>query len=260
MAYGSMRFGTRSAFRPSWLFVALVGLTIAGGLAAWFGTVNVQLAVIVFVLAGWMVSLCLHEYGHALLAYRGGDRHVAEAGYLTLNPLKYAHPILSIVLPVVFLLLGGIGLPGGAVWIDRHAIDSRRRQLWISLVGPLTNIVFGVLLAIPFFFLTAAGFLERPEFWGGVAFLGFLQITAGLLNLAPIPGVDGGNAYRPYLRTPWDRRFDLFQPYGMLILIVLLFEPRVNAIFFDVVRLLCELIGMPFDIAMYGRQLFQFWR
>src|SRR5262245_23030062 len=110
MSYRPMRFATRAAFRPSWLFLALIGLMIFGGVMAWYGTVNVRLAVFVFVVAGWLVSLCLHEYGHALLAYLGGDRTVAARGYLTLNPLKYAHPVLSIVLPVVFLLLGGIGL------------------------------------------------------------------------------------------------------------------------------------------------------
>ena len=66
------------------------------------------------------MSLCLHEYAHALVAYRAGDRGVADRGYLTLNPLKYTHPLLSIVLPVVVVMLGGIGLPGGAVWVD-HA-------------------------------------------------------------------------------------------------------------------------------------------
>jgi Zn-dependent protease len=96
---------------PSWIFLALVALTVFGGVMAWYGTINVGIAVFTFVTAGWIVSLSLHEYGHALVAYRGGDRSVASRGYLTLNPLKYAHPILSIVLPLVFLLLGGIGLP-----------------------------------------------------------------------------------------------------------------------------------------------------
>src|SRR6476469_3490492 len=113
MAYSSMRGTRRSAFQPSWIFLALIGLTIAAGVIAWYGTVNVNLAVFVFVVSRWLVSLSLHEYGHAMLAYRSGDHSVAGRGYLTLNPLKYAHPVLSIVLPIVFLLLGGIGLPGG---------------------------------------------------------------------------------------------------------------------------------------------------
>ena len=73
--------------------------------------------VFIFVIAGWMVSLCLHEFGHAFTAWRFGDHDVAVRGYLTLNPFKYSNPMLSMVLPLLFIALGGIGLPGGAVWV-----------------------------------------------------------------------------------------------------------------------------------------------
>jgi Zn-dependent protease len=257
MSYRSVPYTMRGAFRPSWIFLAMVGLTIFGGAMAWYGTVNVGLAVFVFVVAGWVVSLCLHEYGHALTAFRGGDHSVASRGYLTLNPLKYAHPILSIVLPLLFLVLGGIGLPGGAVWIDRHAIRNKVTNSLISLIGPGMNLVLALLLCVPFGLdLDTAA---RPQFWAGVAFLAFLQLTAGILNLVPIPGLDGGNAIRPWLTDPWDRRFDLFAPYGMLILFALLWEPRVRYIFFGFVEFISSLIGLDFDLAMYGLNVFRFW-
>ena len=69
--------------------------------------------IVLLVLAGWAVSLCLHEFGHAYTAYRGGDRSVRAKGYLTLDIRRYADLGLSLVLPVFFLLLGGIPLPGG---------------------------------------------------------------------------------------------------------------------------------------------------
>ena len=69
----------------------------------------------VFVVFGWLVSLCLHEFGHAYTAWRYGDQDVEVRGYLTLNPLKYANPLLSLGVPLLFIALGGIGLPGGAV-------------------------------------------------------------------------------------------------------------------------------------------------
>src|SRR6266700_2273408 len=75
-----------------------------------------------FVVSGWLISLCLHEFGHAYTAWRYGDHAVAVRGYLTLNPARYADAGLSIVLPMIFLVTGGIGLPGGAVYIDRGAI------------------------------------------------------------------------------------------------------------------------------------------
>ena len=67
----------------------------------------------------WKAQVALHEFGHALVAFWGGDRSVVDKGYLTLNPLKYTHPFLSLVLPMLILVLGGIGLPGGAVYINR---------------------------------------------------------------------------------------------------------------------------------------------
>ena len=63
------------------------------------------------VLIGWIFSLTLHEFMHAFVAYQGGDWTVREKGYLTFNPLKYTHPVYSILLPLLFLFLGGLGLP-----------------------------------------------------------------------------------------------------------------------------------------------------
>jgi Zn-dependent protease len=253
----TLRWTTRASFRPSWVFVALVGVMALGGVLAWYGT-TVRLAVFLFVIGGWLVSLCLHEFGHAVVAFRNGDLSVASKGYLTLNPLKYAHPVLSILLPVIFILIGGIGLPGGAVGIDRHAIRSKRAETWISLIGPAVNIVLGLLLAVPFWLRIDT--VDHYAFWAGVAFLAFLQITAGILNLIPLPGLDGGNAMRPWLKYPWDRRFDLFAPYGLIILFALLFSRWVNILFFDFVYWFSDTIGLPRFAIEVGRLLFQFWR
>ncbi|GAA1825807.1 site-2 protease family protein [Luedemannella flava] len=250
--------GNRDLFRPSAVFLGVVALFITGGVMAWRGYGNIGFDVFLFVVAGWIVSLCLHEYAHALIAYRAGDVQVAAKGYLTLNPLRYAHPILSVVLPVVFLLLGGIGLPGGAVWIDHHAIRSKVADSLISLSGPATNLLFAGVLAAPFWL--GVDVAAHPGFWSGVAFLGFLQVSAGVLNLMPLPGLDGGNALRPWLRGGGARMFDLFAPYGMLLLFALLFEPRVNQAFFAVVDTLADAIGLPTWLSSAGNNLMRFWR
>jgi len=248
----------REAFRPSPVFLALVALCVTGGVMAWNDFGNPSLDVFVFVVAGWLVSLCLHEYAHALLAYRAGDVSVAGRGYLTLNPFKYTHPLLSLVLPVLFLLMGGIGLPGGAVWVDRHAIRGRLADSLISAAGPAVNVVLSIGLCLPFFFVDNVG--EHLTFWAGLAFLAFLQITASLLNLAPVPGVDGGNLLKPWLPPNWQRGFDMVAPFGMLLLIAVLFEPRANTIFFGVVFAFSDLLGLPSDLYSIGFGLLQFWR
>jgi hypothetical protein len=77
------------------------------------------------VIVGWIASVCLHEFGHAIVAYWGGDTTVKDKGYLTLNPLKYTDIGYSLALPVVFLILGGIALPGAAVYINHTLLRSR---------------------------------------------------------------------------------------------------------------------------------------
>ena len=70
----------------------------------------------------WIFSVCIHEFGHAIVAYWGGDHTVKDKGYLTLNPLRYANPVMSLLIPLVFLAMGGIGFPGGAVYINTQAL------------------------------------------------------------------------------------------------------------------------------------------
>jgi len=247
----------RGVIRPSGIFLGLVALWLTGALMAWFDFGNANVDVLLFVLAGWVVSLSLHEFSHALFAYRAGDRSVVDKGYLTLNPLKYTHPLLSIVLPLLFLLLGGIGLPGGAVYVDRHAVRSRWGASLISAAGPGANLVFSVVLTLPF--VLGADTTEHHTFWAALAFLAFLQFTATVLNLLPIPGLDGGNMLRPWLSHQAGRFFDVVAPFGMLILFAVLFEPIANRIFWDVVFTVTDAVGVPSWLVNEGWHFVHFW-
>jgi Zn-dependent protease len=120
------------------------------------------------------------------------------------------------------------------------------------------NVLFAVVLVAPL----AAGVdvFAHLDFWAAWAFLAWLQITASVLNLVPIPGVDGGNALRPWLSYDWRRGFDAVAPYGMLLFLLLLWQPRVNVLFFDVVDGLSRLVGLNTALADAGRANFMFWR
>jgi Zn-dependent protease len=249
----------REAFRPSPVFLGVLGVFLVSGWLAWNAIGFARLNVILFVISGWIVSLCLHEYAHAVVAYRAGDTAVAHRGYLTLNPLKYTHPVLSFVLPVLFIMLGGIGLPGGAVWVDRHAIRGGKVvDSLISLAGPATNVVFTLVLVLPFAFVTDIG--AHYTFWVAVAFLAFLQLTASLLNLLPIPGVDGGNTLYPWLSPQWQRGFDHVAPFGLLLLFALLWNPRAGGVFFGIVFAIGDALGLPRELYSQGFGMIQFWR
>src|ERR1041384_4108631 len=134
----------------------------------------------------WVFSVCLHEFGHAWVAYQGGDFTMKAKGYLSMNPLRYTHPVYSILMPVAFVMLGGIGLPGGAVYIDRSLLRSRAWGTAVSLAGPAANLVLIVFIAALF---RSKVVPQDPESLGAVsmAFLLFLQVSALILNLIPVP-------------------------------------------------------------------------
>jgi Zn-dependent protease len=245
--------------RPSPIFLAIVAATAFGGVLAWLdGAETGAMAyagVFVFVIAGWVVSLCLHEFGHAFTAWRFGDRSVAVRGYLDLDPRRYSNPWLSIGIPIAITALGGIGLPGAAVYLHTSFMTPVRRTI-VSLAGPSANLLLAVLLlGVTRAFVDP----EHPVFWAGVAFLGFLQITALLLNLIPIPGLDGYNALEPHLSPETQRALDQFKPYGIIFLVFLLFVPEVGRWFFGAVYWFFELSGVPGGLAQIGGGFTQFW-
>jgi Zn-dependent protease len=246
------------ATRPGPVFLAIVAVFALCGLVAWrYGRAadvfGARFALFGFVVAGWVISLCLHEFGHAYFAYRSGDHSVATRGYLTLDPRKYADVSLSFFIPVLFILLGGIGLPGGAVWIDRGAIRGRLRHSLISAAGPIANTLFA---APP----NDLGTLDHGIFWSGLYFLAFLQVTAALLNLLPIPGLDGFGIVEPYLPRHWVARVAQYGGYAFFILIALLWIPPVNHAFFDAVFHLTDALGIDQDWIRLGDTLFRFWQ
>jgi len=257
----------KNAFVPSPVFVGIVALTGVAGWMAWTDFGNVRVDVFLLVVCGWLLSLCLHEYAHALVAYVCGDRGVAERGYLRLNPLKYTSPMLSIVLPIIAVVLGGIGLPGGAVWVDHTYIRNKAQESLISLAGPATNLVFALLLAVPFWlgggrgisFFNGEIFGAHANFWIALAALAFLQVTATLLNFIPLPGLDGGNIVRPWLNEQYQRAYQLFAPYGFILLFLLLWQSRINVWFFRLVSWICGLIGIPDVLGQVGLYWMRFW-
>lgn len=207
-------------------------------------------ASIVFVIVGWIFSLCLHEWAHAATAVLGGDNSSATVSYLSFNPFKYLHPVLSIVLPVVFLLLGFIALPGGAVYLRRDLVRSRSWQSAISAAGPLMNIFVLIVLAIPFFLGMTFRF---PALTKAIAALAFFQVAAIILNLLPIPGLDGFGIIAPWLSREVLAAVSPFYNYGMLILFFLLFAFRpLSAAYFNAVESVLSFVHIPPLLAEIG--------
>jgi Zn-dependent protease len=154
------------------------------------------------VVIGWIMSVTLHEYAHGIVAYWGGDYTIRSRGGLTLNPLQYVDPVMSILLPMVFLLMGGVPLPGGATYVRRDLLRSRGWDSAVSAAGPAMNLLLFGLLAIPL--LPSVGWISYgPGEWTTaqkfVSALCFLQLLSVFLNLIPVPPLDGFGIIAPHM-------------------------------------------------------------
>jgi Zn-dependent protease len=255
--------GVRAGRGVSWIFLALLAVTVAAGIVLWADAGPAAPAVFAFVLAGWLVTLCLHEFSHALVAHRGGDDTVAGKGYLRLDPRRYGHPVLTLLLPLLFLVMGGIPLPGGAVMVERHRLRGRLTDSLVSAAGPAVNIAAAVLLlgVVSVAGPEAIYTLDEPRaaFWAALTFLAYLQVATALLNLCPIPGLDGYGMAEPYLPDNIRRAGASIRPFGFLILLALLVLPPTRAVFSAVVDGLVDAAGAPINGVYFGYDQFRFW-
>jgi Zn-dependent protease len=160
------------------------------------------------VVIAWIMSVVLHEFAHGIVAYWGGDYTIRERGGLTLNPLQYIDPFMSIILPVIFLAMGGIPLPGGSTFVRRDLLRSKAWSTAVSLAGPAMN--FLIFLGFCVLLHPRVGWIDPhlavvdwstpQKFVGAMA---FLQLFSVLLNLVPVPPLDGFQAISPYLPQEW---------------------------------------------------------
>lgn len=243
-------------------FIPLAAAFVASGAALYSGLASGGLPVFAFVLSGWVVSLCLHEFGHAYAAYRGGDVGVKDRGYLSLDPLGYSQPMFSIVLPVLFLAMGGIGLPGGAVYIDRSKLRSRGWDSLVSLAGPAMTALFLIVLTAPFWL----GLHERQNaaaeghFWAGLAMLAYLQAMALTFNLAPLPGFDGFGALAALMSPQTEQKLMHYaQPVLLIVILAILVYPPALMPVHLAALWLTDLLGVDVQPLALGLRLFRFW-
>ena len=244
----------------------LVGLTIlvaflaaGAGLAAAATASTLGPLTFAFVFLGWILAVMAHEFGHALVGYLAGDRTVKDKGYLAFDPRRYGDVGTSLVIPVLALLLGGVGFPGGAVYL-RH--DLMRSRLWraaASLAGPAATLV--VLLVLTFVLALWSRAALPDALFAGIAMLAFLQATALILNLLPLPGLDGFNAIRPFLPAAWAPALRRFEGLAMLALLAAVFLiPGVSDVLFGAAVTLAAVLGVPVQAMQAGWEAFHFWR
>lgn len=208
----------------------------------------------------WVFSVCLHEFGHALVAYWGGDYTVKDKGYLTMNPIHYTHPVYSILLPLVFMLAGGIGLPGGAVYIEDRLLRSRWWETLVALAGVAMNMALVFLISTLF----KLGLLQNdPSSLPSVA-MGFvmqLQISSILLNLIPVPPLDGFRAIAAWLPVHHKEKILETSNISQWILFLCLWRVQpVQEVFWRIVFYLTNVYGVDYRLCLAGWEHFHLFK
>ncbi len=181
-------------------------------------------------LVALVLSICVHEFGHAFVADKLGDPLPRSQGRVTLNPLAHIDPIGTLLLPLVAVFSGpAIGSRilgwGKPVQISLSAraitrkISIRTAHALVAIAGPMMNILFALVLSGVFFALIKAD--QRPLAIG-VANVIAMNIGLCLFNLLPVPPLDGGAVLAWFVPRRYDHLLDGLNRYGFIILFALL--------------------------------------
>ncbi len=176
---------------------------------------DITLSYILIVIGTLLVSMTVHEAMHALVGLKLGDDTAAEAGRVSLNPLKHIDPVMTVLLPAITLvlfhapILAAKPVPFNP---DRVRFNEFGAAL-IAFAGPASNLVLAVIAAVVFKFV-AGGELVYSIF---SVFIG-INVTLFVFNLIPIPPLDGSRVLYAFAPDPVRRFMEQIEPIGFYII------------------------------------------
>jgi Zn-dependent protease len=198
-----------------------------------------------------LIAVIFHEVAHGYVANALGDDTAKRAGRLTLNPLPHIDPLGSVILPLLLLISNSGFLFGWAkpVPVNFARLQHPKRDMvLVAAAGPLTNLAIAAASAMVFHWLkTHAGhglLFDRVVY--PVAMIAqrsvLMNVFLGVFNLIPIPPLDGGRVLAGLLPVGWGRQFAKIEPFGFVILIVLLMSHTLGVIVRQPIQLLLDVL------------------
>ncbi|MGH8583192.1 MAG: site-2 protease family protein [Gammaproteobacteria bacterium] len=174
-----------------------------------------------------LFAITLHEVAHGWMARSLGDRTAEMLGRLSLNPFKHIDPIGTVLVPVILLLIGGFifGWARPVPIAARNLKNPKRDMALVAVAGPAANLLMMMAWALIVRIAGVFGdyaFFSKPLIYMGMA---GIMINSVLLafNLLPIPPLDGSRVLAAFLPPRLSAQYEAIAPYGLIILMALLF-------------------------------------
>lgn len=192
-------------------------------------------------------AITVHEAAHGYVAKYFGDMTAYNEGRISLNPIKHIDPFGTILLPALTIMLGGI-LFGWAKPVPVNFANLRnpkKDMLWVAAAGPASNFIMAIFWVFVIkFAISAPESIAYPLTMMGKAGVS-INIVLMVLNLLPLPPLDGGRIAVSLLPNGLAQKFSQLERYGFIILIVLLFtgvlskilDPLINAVYSLIISL-----------------------
>jgi Zn-dependent protease len=191
-----------------------------------------------------LVAVILHEVAHGWAAEKLGDPTARKMGRITLNPLAHVDPFMTIILPAMLIALHSPFVFGGAKPVPvnpLHFPNPRRGMAYVAIAGPVMNfclvLLFWLLLRL---LVAVVPPMHVPSFtlilivkWIQHSIL--INLVLGTFNLIPVPPLDGGRILVGFLPLEIARRWARLEPYGLIIVMVLLVSGAVEKILWPIV-------------------------
>ena len=179
-------------------------------------------------LAAVLVATTCHEFAHAYVANRLGDPTAAQLGRLSLNPVKHLD-----LLGTLFFVLFGFGWAKPVPVNPANFRNPRQGMLQVALAGPLANVTVAFLLGVVGRTLAPGGSVLLMEM---LAFVAWINVILAVFNLIPIPPLDGSRILEAVLPSEHAYAYTRFQPYGVVVLLLLLYTGVVGRVMLPAAR------------------------
>lgn len=198
-------------------------------------------------------AITLHEAAHGYAARYFGDPTAYQAGRISLNPVRHIDPIGTLLIPAVILFASGGKFAFG--WAKPVPVNfarlrnPKRDMLWVAAAGPAANLFMVILwaLVIKALAILPHNYFSEPAFLmaqGGI----IINLVLMVLNLFPLPPLDGGRIAVSLLPHHLAYQFARIEPYGMMILVVLLVTGVLGTIMWPVIALFLAILKFLFGI------------